>query len=137
MFRTADGWRIERIIQRRSWEYGNTSAVAEATARSQADRRGRDPAAALGVRFMSDDPYSASGPSYQPHAERESPQLKPEHNCQLRAPTNSEKPRSRPGQIGSARFPIGGLSALGDRLADDRSSQRERARSWLARRAGI
>jgi hypothetical protein len=36
MLRTADGWRIERIIQRRSWEYGNTSAVAEAIARSQA-----------------------------------------------------------------------------------------------------
>ena len=35
MLRTADGWRIERIIQRRSWEYGNTSAVAEAIARSQ------------------------------------------------------------------------------------------------------
>ena len=63
MLRTADGWRIERIIQHRSWEYGNTRAVAEATARSQADRSGRDPAAALGVRFMSDDPYSASGPS--------------------------------------------------------------------------
>ena len=27
MLRTADGWRIERIIQHRSWEYGNTSAV--------------------------------------------------------------------------------------------------------------
>jgi hypothetical protein len=36
MLRTADGWRIERIIQRRSWEYGNTSVVAEAIARSQA-----------------------------------------------------------------------------------------------------
>jgi hypothetical protein len=34
MLRTADGWRIERIIQHRSWEYGNTSAVAEAIARS-------------------------------------------------------------------------------------------------------
>jgi len=36
MLRTADGWRIERIIQHRGWEYGNTSAVAEAIARSQA-----------------------------------------------------------------------------------------------------
>jgi len=36
MLRTADGWRIERIIQHRSWEYGNTNAVAEAMARSQA-----------------------------------------------------------------------------------------------------
>jgi hypothetical protein len=38
---------------------------------------------------------------------------------------------------GSARFPIGGLSTLGDRLADDRSSLHERARLRLARRAGI
>ncbi len=36
MLRTPDGWRIERIIQHRSWEYGNTSAVAEAIARTQA-----------------------------------------------------------------------------------------------------
>jgi hypothetical protein len=36
MLRTPDGWRIERIIQRRGWEYGNTSAVAEAIARTQA-----------------------------------------------------------------------------------------------------
>ena len=36
MRRTADGWRIERIIQHRSWEDGNTGAVAEAIARSQA-----------------------------------------------------------------------------------------------------
>lgn len=36
MLRTPQGWRIERIIQHRSWEYGNTSAVAEAIARSQA-----------------------------------------------------------------------------------------------------
>jgi hypothetical protein len=36
MLRTADGWRIERIIQHRSWEYGNTSAVTEAIARSHA-----------------------------------------------------------------------------------------------------
>jgi SnoaL-like protein len=35
MVRTAGGWRIERIIQHRSWEYGNTSAVAEAIARVQ------------------------------------------------------------------------------------------------------
>jgi hypothetical protein len=35
MRRTADGWRIERIIQHRSWEEGNTGAVAEAIARSQ------------------------------------------------------------------------------------------------------
>jgi hypothetical protein len=36
MRRTEDGWRIERIIQYRSWEDGNTGAVAEAIARSQA-----------------------------------------------------------------------------------------------------
>ena len=36
MFRTPEGWRIERIIQHRSWEDGNTDAVAEAIARSQA-----------------------------------------------------------------------------------------------------
>ncbi len=36
MLRTPEGWRIERIIQHRSWEYGNTSAVNEALARSQA-----------------------------------------------------------------------------------------------------
>jgi hypothetical protein len=36
MRRTDDGWRIERIIQHRSWEDGNTGAVAEAIARSQA-----------------------------------------------------------------------------------------------------
>jgi len=36
MLRTADGWRIERIIQHRSWEYGNTNAVTEAAARSEA-----------------------------------------------------------------------------------------------------
>jgi hypothetical protein len=36
MLRTAQGWRIERIIQHRSWEDGNTSAVTEAIARSQA-----------------------------------------------------------------------------------------------------
>jgi len=36
MLRTPEGWRIERIIQHRSWEYGNTSAVTEALARSQA-----------------------------------------------------------------------------------------------------
>ena len=34
MLRTPDGWRIERIIQHRSWEYGNTSAVTEAIARA-------------------------------------------------------------------------------------------------------
>ena len=33
MLRTADGWRIEGIIQHRSWEDGNTNAVAEAIAR--------------------------------------------------------------------------------------------------------
>ena len=38
---------------------------------------------------------------------------------------------------GSARFLHRGLVMLGERLADDRSSQRERARPWLARRAGI
>jgi hypothetical protein len=37
MLRTAEGWRIERIIQHRSWEYGNTHAVTEAIARSQAN----------------------------------------------------------------------------------------------------
>jgi hypothetical protein len=36
MLRTPQGWRIERIIQNRSWEYGNTAAVDEAIARSQA-----------------------------------------------------------------------------------------------------
>jgi len=36
MLRTADGWRIERIIQHRSWEYGNKNAVTEAIARSEA-----------------------------------------------------------------------------------------------------
>jgi len=36
MLRTADGWRIERIIQHRSWEYGNKNAVTEAIARSAA-----------------------------------------------------------------------------------------------------
>jgi hypothetical protein len=35
MLRTPEGWRIERIIQHRSWEYGNTAAVSEAFARSQ------------------------------------------------------------------------------------------------------
>jgi hypothetical protein len=34
MLRTSDGWRIERILQHRSWEYGNRSAVTEAIARS-------------------------------------------------------------------------------------------------------
>jgi hypothetical protein len=33
MLRTPDGWRIERLIQHRSWEYGNKHAVAEAIAR--------------------------------------------------------------------------------------------------------
>jgi len=37
MRRTEEGWRIERIIQHRSWEDGNTNAVAEAADRSQAD----------------------------------------------------------------------------------------------------
>jgi len=36
MLRTPEGWRIERIIQHRSWEYGNTNAVTEAIDRSQA-----------------------------------------------------------------------------------------------------
>lgn len=40
MLRTAQGWRIERIIQHRSWEYGNKTAVAEAIARSQAQASG-------------------------------------------------------------------------------------------------
>jgi ketosteroid isomerase-like protein len=31
--RTAQGWRIERIVQHRSWEDGNTNAVAEAAER--------------------------------------------------------------------------------------------------------
>lgn len=35
MRRTEAGWRIARIIQHRSWEYGNTNAVTEAVARSQ------------------------------------------------------------------------------------------------------
>lgn len=37
MLRTAEGWRIERIVQHRSWEYGNKNAVIEAIARSHAD----------------------------------------------------------------------------------------------------
>jgi hypothetical protein len=37
MLRTGDGWRIERIIQHRSWEYGNKNAVTEAIARSEAN----------------------------------------------------------------------------------------------------
>jgi hypothetical protein len=36
MLRTSEGWRIERILQHRSWEYGNRNAVAEAIARSGA-----------------------------------------------------------------------------------------------------
>ena len=36
MLRTSDGWRIERILQHRSWEYGNRNAVTEAIARSGA-----------------------------------------------------------------------------------------------------
>jgi SnoaL-like domain len=36
MLRTSDGWRIERIVQHRSWEYGNRNAVTEAMARSEA-----------------------------------------------------------------------------------------------------
>jgi hypothetical protein len=37
MLRTSDGWRIERILQHRSWEYGNKNAVTEAMARSAAE----------------------------------------------------------------------------------------------------
>jgi len=36
MRRTDAGWRIEGITQHRSWEYGNTSAVAQAIAQLQA-----------------------------------------------------------------------------------------------------
>ncbi len=36
MRRTVDGWRIEGIVQHRSWEYGNKNAVTEAIARVQA-----------------------------------------------------------------------------------------------------
>jgi hypothetical protein len=43
MLRTAQGWRIERIIQHRSWEYGNTNAVTEAIARSQAQAPAHQP----------------------------------------------------------------------------------------------
>jgi hypothetical protein len=35
MLRTPDGWKIERIIQHRSWEYGNKTAVIEPIAPSQ------------------------------------------------------------------------------------------------------
>ncbi|MCZ4101255.1 hypothetical protein G3I60_10935 [Streptomyces sp. SID13666] len=35
LLRTPDGWRIERLIQHRSWEYGNKTSVAEAIARSE------------------------------------------------------------------------------------------------------
>jgi len=37
MLRTDTGWRVERIIQHRSWEDGNINAVSEAVARSQAN----------------------------------------------------------------------------------------------------
>ncbi len=40
MRRTADGWRIERLIQHVSWPQGNENAVAEARARMQQDRSG-------------------------------------------------------------------------------------------------
>ncbi len=40
MLRTPGGWRIERIIQHRSWEYGNKTAVAEAIERSEASHAG-------------------------------------------------------------------------------------------------
>lgn len=36
MLRTSNGWRIERILQHRSWEYGNRNAVTKAIARSRA-----------------------------------------------------------------------------------------------------
>jgi hypothetical protein len=36
MRRTADGWRIENIIQHVFWEEGNSNAVAESAARAQA-----------------------------------------------------------------------------------------------------
>jgi hypothetical protein len=39
MVRTADGWRIERLIQHVGWSDGNDDAVAEATARARATRR--------------------------------------------------------------------------------------------------
>jgi len=51
------GWRIERIIQHRSWEYGNTSAVTEAIARSQAQA----PADSTGITAAGCRPRSESG----------------------------------------------------------------------------
>ncbi len=43
MLLTPEGWRIERIIQHRSREYGNTSALTEAAARSRPALGRRDP----------------------------------------------------------------------------------------------
>jgi hypothetical protein len=40
MRRTPDGWRIERLIQHAGWSDGNQNAVAEATARAQAEGMG-------------------------------------------------------------------------------------------------
>jgi hypothetical protein len=67
MLRTADGWRIERIIQHRSWEYGNTSAVAEAIARSQpqppASQPGSQPIAHPGAPAQTPTPASCKEPA--------------------------------------------------------------------------
>lgn len=51
--------------------------------------------------------------------------------------SDSSRWRTRYGTAAPRAFSIGGLSMLGDWLANDRSSQHERAPPWLARRAGI
>lgn len=40
MLRTADGWRIERLVQHLSWSEGNTDAPTQASARAQAQQAG-------------------------------------------------------------------------------------------------
>jgi hypothetical protein len=68
----------------------------------------RPPAAALGVRFMPDDPRPQAALPCPPYTENEFPlPLKPEQNCQLRAATNTGKPRPQPDQNGGyfSRWP--------------------------------
>jgi hypothetical protein len=40
VLRTAEGWRIERLVQHLGWEEGNTNAVVEATQRWLASEKG-------------------------------------------------------------------------------------------------